>query len=94
VIAQEQFNNPLGKQNEDQLQREIACYEDKIAEIGWPATPAQWGMVSNYRTLISFRYKLLADIRGDGAEARTASMVEDGEEYARPSSARRNRKAS
>jgi len=91
VIAQEQPDNPLGKQNEEQLRREIACYEEKIAEIGWPATPAQWGMVSNYRTLISLRYKLLADIRVDGAEARAASPAED--EHPRPGSGHPDRQA-
>jgi hypothetical protein len=63
VTVSHDVNKPQEALSEERIRLEIAYYEDRIAEIGWPITPHEWGLLNNYRTLACFRRKLLSALR-------------------------------
>jgi len=63
VIASHHVNEQQEALSEERIRTEIAYYEDRITEIGWPTTPHEWGLLNNYRTLACFRRKLLSALR-------------------------------
>jgi hypothetical protein len=91
VIASRNLNESQEALSEERIRLEIAYYEDRIAEIGGPTTPHEWGLLNNYRTLVSFHRKLLTALRAgrphawmDYPEATEEAPLEGGP---RPASA-------
>lgn len=63
TFRQKAIYNFLTEVSEDQLRRDIAVYEQALADIGPPATAHERGLENNYRTLLCYGRKLLAAIR-------------------------------